>query len=236
MKVNNLSDINSKSPFILILGDCATNHIPKFLENVKKPIYSRQIQGGLGVEDEVINLRNCEYIFLFVSWGNAISVIEDGNILKERIASHKRILKTIFDLDIPTLMIDRHGFLDRFAEKSFLKDKDMIPYPEALRLGWKPQSLVKQLERRQAYKNEICIYTQNRIEYYDLIEIIGITTYRHESGECKSNVVNIAPWHYDLPSYNYAANVFEKFIEGNEYRNLLFNWELGVLDIKAPRM
>lgn len=156
-----------RNTIFLILGDCSTNHISKFLENVKTPIYSRQIQGGLGFEDEIKNLRNCEYIFLFISWGNAISAIEDENVLKERITSHKKILKTIFDLDIPTLMIDMVFLIDRFAEKSFLQDKDIIPYPEALRLGWKPQNLIKQLERRQVYKNEVNMYTRKKIEYFD---------------------------------------------------------------------
>ena len=45
--MNNFSELDRSIPYYLVVGDCATNHIYKWLELDSK-VYSIQIQGGLG--------------------------------------------------------------------------------------------------------------------------------------------------------------------------------------------
>ena len=74
MKLDSLNNIDLDMK-VLVIGDCATNHIEKYtgLDN----IISRQIQGGLGAEKEIANINKPSAIMLFVSWANALSVITD---------------------------------------------------------------------------------------------------------------------------------------------------------------
>mgnify|MGYP001301870518 CR=1 FL=1 len=78
MKLDSLNNIDLDMK-VLVIGDCATNHIEKYtgLDN----IISRQIQGGLGAEKEIANINKPSAIMLFVSWANALSVITDEDIL-----------------------------------------------------------------------------------------------------------------------------------------------------------
>lgn len=232
MKVDSLKGMELDN-YLLVIGDCSTNHIEKFLDT--NNVVSRQIQGGIGCEVEIDNVTAPSAIFLFVSWGNAISVIEDESLALSRIRSHVQILSSLLNTGKPLLMIDRHGFLDRYASKELLNGRENIPYPEALRLGWKPQNIFKQMERRLKYRECILEYLDINKNYFDLADFVGISTYRHESGECKNNVVNVAPWHYDIPSYEYAALAFKCFLSQADCSEMIKNWELGVLNLKANR-
>ena len=233
MKVDSLSNLDVTGK-VLVVGDCATNHIERFLpfDNV----ISRQIQSGLGCEDELESLKNVEAIFLFVSWANAISVIEDEATIQKRIESHLKIINSLCTLNIPFLMIDRQGFLDRFASPEFLNGRESVPYPQALREGWRPQNQLSQFKRRQRYSSEVCKVLDHNNNYFDLMEYVGVSTYRHESGECKNNIINIAPWHYDVDSYNYAATVFDEYIKSGSVSELIKSWEHGVLELKTVRV
>ena len=232
MKLKSLLELNGESPYYLIVGDCATNHIPNFVKT-EEQVYSRQIQGGQGCENEFDNLNGCASALLFVSWANAVAVIEDKEQIEQRIKSHQMILKKLSDAGIPVLMVDRHGFLDRFCSNQFLQGREALSYPEALRAGWRPQKAIDQFSRRLMYREAINQVMGPNILYFDLLDYLGTTTYRHESGECKNNLVNVAPWHYDVPSYEYGARVFSSFIERKDCTSLIESWELGVLELKS---
>ena len=230
MKVDSLKDIELNDR-ALVIGDCATNHIEGFTG--RDNIISRQIQGGVGTEDEIANLSKPSAIMLFVSWANALSVIEDESDYNKRVNSHLKIIKSLLAFDVPFLMIDRHGFLDRFASAEYLNGRAEVSYPQALREGWRPQNPFEQVQRRLKYRQEITKYLKHNENYYDLAEYIGISTYRHESGECKNNLVNIAPWHYDPDTYKYAAHVLVSLLEKKNIQPLIQSWELGVLNLKT---
>ncbi len=230
MKVESLFGLDLSGK-ILIVGDCATNHIFKFMSH--ENVISRQIQGGIGAEDEIASIRGVKAVFLFVSWANAISVLQDSILIEQRIKSHLRIVDSLQKLNVPFLMIDRHGFLDRYADSTFLNGRSEVPYPVALREGWRPPSIMKQLAQRSRYRKEMNEVFTSVTHYFDLIEFVGFSTYRHESGECKNNLINIAPWHYDLDSYKYAADIFTKFLSGNSVEDDIHSWELGVLNLKT---
>ncbi len=230
MKLDSLNniDLNAK---VLVIGDCATNHIENFtgLDN----IISRQIQGGLGAEKEIADINKPSAVMLFVSWANALSVITDEDIYDQRLSSHLTNIKSLVALDVPFLMIDRHGFLDRFADAEFLDGRGEVPYPQALREGWRPQNPFEQVKRRLKYRQKISKYVNYNCNYFDLADYLGTSTYRHESGECKNNLVNIAPWHYDPDSYRYSASVLVSFLAKKNVLPLIQSWELGVLNLKT---
>ncbi|GAC13363.1 hypothetical protein [Aliiglaciecola lipolytica] len=232
MKLSSLTELSGRANYHLIVGDCATNHIPNYV-SLSSDIYSRQIQGGIGCENEFDNLTNARGILLFVSWANAIAVIENESQVETRIKSHLLVVEKLSQMNFPVLMIDRHGFLDRYCSNEILQGRESLSYPEALRVGWRPQSAFEQMKRRLMYRDAIRQSIGRNISYFDLYDYLGTSTYRHESGECKNNLVNVAPWHYDVPSYEYGAKVYKAFVDKKDYVSLIENWELGVLDIKT---
>lgn len=230
MKVDSLYDLDLKNK-ILVIGDCATNHVEDF-SNYKN-VVSRQIQGGIGTEPEIAAIQEPSAIMLFVSWANALSVIDDEDIYRERLNSHLSIIRSLKALNVRFLMIDRHGFLDRFASTKFLNGRESVPYPQALREGWRPQNFFEQVDRRNRYRSQVKKLLTEGKDYFDLAAILGVSTYRHESGECKNNLVNVAPWHYDPDTYKYAAKILDAFVASQDLQPLMESWELGVLKLKT---
>ena len=236
--IDTLKTIENERDYILVIGACYVSSICEHLKNITdNKIFGLRIQDGHTVKDYHFEKLRPSAVFLCLSFGVHASVLENDDKFNKYVNTfYQPILSRIAQIQVPTLIIDFPGCLDRYCNLNDCRFSNLtkisnglgIPYEEAVIAGWNPQPAEQQEKRKEKYK-QICIYPliNNRVSYFDLQQLIKRHTYSHNM-EVRNNCVGLAPWHWDETFKEKVSRSFNLFLNNNLKTSIVFICKPGV--------
>jgi hypothetical protein len=198
--------------YVLALGDCSMTNVDVdvVLKKCPLPCFKFRIGGGAGWEFDYENLKFCKGFILINGWANGATVVSDEAKWEKRVFSQLNILKSIASQGSIVVMVDRPIVGERYIDKELrglislkpIEEQLGIKEEEALRGGWRPQSVMLQSQRRDSYKKIIKeVVDLPHFYYTDVQSVLTKNQIEKYSLECNlvHDVINEAPWHFTTP-------------------------------------
>lgn len=201
-----LKMIEGRKGYTLVLGVCFVYTAYKFLKMILPEVYAVRIQNGQLHHNYPFDKLKPSSILMCVAWGAMASCLEEPKHSGYINNYYIPILKSIMNLEVPTLILDFPGLLDRYCNLGSPQYRDIpavekgfVYRKEAEARGWKAQDPEDQKARKNTYYQKCMSLIAphiNCVSYFDLQNCITLQDAIHAK-EVQMDYVSVAPWHWD---------------------------------------